>query len=147
MPSGPHRAWPERLGRHPGCFDALADTNLGTFSETLGYVSVLYAVPGFIPREVADTWYGELKRVVAEDGAFISRKPNSPADPAPQRYETVQFFRGPCTCKYEYAGTAFHRRFSYRNGDELGPGVLGEIEDHLGKRPFGWERRRGGFWR
>ena len=133
MASGPHSLWPERLGRYRGCFDALAGTNLERYAQTDGYESVLFAVPEFLPREVADKWYGELKDVVAEYGAFISRKPNSPADPAPHKYETVQFFRGPCTCKYDYAGTAFHRRFSYKNGEDLGPAVLGEIEDHLGK--------------
>ena len=123
--------------------DALKETALGPYTRQAGFVSVLNVVHDFIQPDVADRWYGELKAVVAADGAFISRKPNSPADLTPQRYTTVQFFRGPCTCKYEYAGTAGHKRFSYRNGDDLGPAVLGDIEDHLGKRPFGRERRGG----
>ena len=135
MASDAHSAWRERLGEYSECIDALKDTALGPYAGRDGFVSVLNVVHGFIRPEVADRWYGELKEVVAADGAFISRKPNSPADPTPQRYTTVQFFRGPCTCKYDYAGTAFHRRFSYRNGDDLGPAVLGDIEDHLGKRP------------
>ena len=143
MASDAHSAWRESLGQYSGCIDALKDTAVGPYAERDGFVSVLNVVHGFIRPEVADRWYGELKAVVAADGAFISRKPNSPADLTPNHYTTVQFFRGPCTCKYEYAGTAGHKRFSYRNGDELGPAVLGDIEDHLGKRPFGRERRGG----
>ena len=137
MARGASSAWAERLRDHSNCVDVLAGTPLETASQQPGYVSLLLAVPDFLPDCLADKWYGELKDVVAEYGAFISRKPNSPADSTPQRYETVQFFRGPCTCKYDYAGTAFHKRFSYRNGDDLGPAVLGDIEDPLGKRPIG----------
>ena len=143
MASDAHSAWRERLGRYPECFDALKATGLGAYTGKDGYVSVLNVVHGFIRPEVAESWYGDLRKVVREHGAHISRKANSPADSKPQRYETVQFFRGPCTCKYEYAGTSFHKRFSYRNGEDLGPAVLGDIEDPLGKRPIG--RERGGI--
>ena len=139
MASGPHSSWAERLRGYPSCLDALAGTPLETASQQPGYVSVLLAVPDFLHPTLAEKWYGELRSVISGFGASISRGPNSPYDQTPQRYSTVQFFRGPCTCKYEYAGTAKHQRFSYKNGDDVGPAVLGEIEDHLGKRPFGRE--------
>ena len=145
MASGPHSSWAQRLRAWNNCSDVLAGTPLDNASKRTGYVSELLIVPDFIEPALAKKWYAELKSVKTSYGACISRGPNSRYDSTPQRYSTVQFFRGPCTCKYEYAGTARHLRFSYKNGDEVGPAVLGEIEDHLGKRPFGREGMGGGM--
>ena len=137
MASGPHSSWAQRLRAWNSCSDALAGTSLDNASKRPGYVSELLLVPDFIEPALAEKWYAELKSVKTSYGACISRGPHSPYDPAPQRYSTVQFFRGPCTCKYEYAGTARHQRFFYKNGADVGPPVISEIEDHLGKSPFG----------
>ena len=131
------------MGQYPGCVDALQNAGLGASTGRDGFVSILKVLHAFIRPEVAENWYSALRKVVSEHGADISRKPNSPADSKPERYKTAQFFRGPCTCKYDYAGTSFHRPFSYRNGEDLGPAVLGDIEDPLGKRPIGRERGGG----
>ena len=64
-------------------------------------------------------------------GAHISRPRKTTATMLPYQYQTARFMRGPCTCKYDYAGTAKHMQSQYGFAADQGPSVLSEIEQYL----------------
>ena len=92
------------LAVHPHCQDLLKDTVFGPPSTQTDSSSRLLRVPNFLPQDVADKWYSELKEVMKTHGAVISRSIDSPdIDYAGYQYKTAQFMN--CPCMYEYAGT------------------------------------------
>ena len=124
-------AWAERLREYPKFYDVLANSGLRRATQEPCYASSLFAVPEFPDQTTACQWYAALRDVIREYGACIGRSVKSPDDPAPTRYKTAQFFRGPCTCKYKDEGTTRHLSYSYNNGSDDGPPVLSRIEDPL----------------
>ena len=84
------------LAVHPHCQDLLKDTVFGPPSTQTDSSSRLLRVPKFLPPEVGDKWYSELKEVLNTHGAVISRSTNSPdADYAGYQYKTAQFMNCP----------------------------------------------------
>ena len=84
--------------------DLLKDTVFGPPSKQTDSSSRLLLVPNFVPQDLADKWYSELKEVMKTHGAVISRSKDSPdIDYAGYQYKTAQFMN--CPCMYEYAGT------------------------------------------
>ena len=93
------------LAAHPQCQDLLKDTKFGPASTQTDSSSRLLRLPKFLPQDVADKWYSELKEVMNTQGAVISRSKDSPdIDYAGYQYKTAQFMN--CPCMYEYAGTS-----------------------------------------
>ena len=112
------------LAVHPHCQDLLKDTVFGPPSTQTDSSSRLLRVPNFLPQDVADKWYSELKEVMKTHGAVISRSKDSPdIDYAGYQYKTAQFMN--CPCMYEYAGTAKHKAYQLCGfGADPGPQVL-----------------------
>ena len=72
--------------------DLLKDTVFGPPSKQTDSSSRLLLVPNFLPKELADKWYSELKDVMKTYGAVISKSKNSPdIDYAGYQYTTAQF--------------------------------------------------------
>ena len=93
------------LDAYSHCQDRLRDTLFGAASTQTDSSSRLLLVPNFLPKELADKWYSELKEVLKTHGAVISKSKDSPdTDCAGYQYKTAQFMN--CPCMYEYAGTS-----------------------------------------
>ena len=124
------------LDAHPHRQDLLEDTVFGPPSQQTDSSSRLLLVPAFLPKELADKWYSELKEVLKTHGAVISKSKDSPdTDYAGYQYKTAQFMN--CPCMYEYAGTARHKAFQLCGfGADAGPQVLYDIKQHF-RRSFG----------
>ena len=119
------------LAVHPHCQDLLTDTVFGPPSTQTDSSSRLLRVPKFLPQDVADKWYSELKEVMKTHGAVISRSTNSPdMDYAGYQYKTAQFMN--CPCMWAYAGTARHKAYPLCGfGAETGPQVLLDINQYF----------------
>ena len=119
------------LAVHPHCQDLLKDTVFGPPSTQTDSSSRLLRVPKFLPQDVADKWYSELKEVMKTHGAVISRSQHSPdIDYAGHQYKTAQFMN--CPCMYEYAGTAKHKAYQLCGfGADTGPQVLYDIKQYF----------------
>ena len=61
------------LDVHPHCQDLLKDTVFGPPSTQTDSSSRLLLVPNYLPPDVANKWYSELKEVMKTHGAVISR--------------------------------------------------------------------------
>jgi len=84
------------LDAHPHRQDRLKDTVFGPPSTQTDSSSRLLLVPNFLPQDVADKWYSELKEVLNTHGAVISRSKDSPdIDYAGYQYKTAQFMNCP----------------------------------------------------
>ena len=125
-----------KLDAHPHRQDLLKDTVFGPPSKQTDSSSRLLLVPSFLPKELADKWYSELKEVLKTHGAVISKSKDSPdTDCAGYQYKTAQFMN--CPCMYEYAGTARHKAFQLCGfGADAGPQVLYDIKQHF-RQSFG----------
>ena len=112
------------LDGHPHRQDQLRGTLFGAASTQTDSSSRLLLVPKFLPKDVSDKWYSELKEVLNTYGAVISRSIDSPdANYAGYQYKTAQFMN--CPCMYEYAGTAKHKAYQLCGfGADPGPQVL-----------------------
>ena len=111
------------LAVHPHCQDLLKDTVFGPPSTQTDSSSRLLLVRNFLPKDLADKWYSELKEVMKTHGAVISRSIDSPdTDYAGYQYKTAQFMN--CPCMYDYGGTARHKPFMCGFGADPGPQVL-----------------------
>ena len=66
------------LDAHPHRQDLLEDTVFGHPSKQTDSSSRLLRLPKFLPPEVGDKWYSELKEVMNTHGAVISRSKDSP---------------------------------------------------------------------
>ena len=111
------------LDAHPHRQDRLRGTLFGAASTQTDSSSRLLLVPKFLPKDVSDKWYSELKEVMETHGAVISRSIDSPdADYQGYQYTTAQFMN--CPCMYDYGGTARHKRFMCGFGADPGPQVL-----------------------
>ena len=112
------------LAAHSQCQDMLKDTKFGLASTQTHSSSRLLLVRNFLPQDLADKWYSELKEVMKTHGAVISRSIDSPdADYAGYQYKTAQFMN--CPCMYAYAGTAKHKAYKLCGfGEDPGPQVL-----------------------
>ena len=64
------------LGAHPHRQDRLRGTLFGSASTQTDSSSRLLLVPKFLPKDLADKWYSELKEVLNTYGAVISRSKN-----------------------------------------------------------------------
>ena len=119
------------LAVHSRCQDLLKDTVLGPPSTQTDSSSRLLLVPNFLPQDLADKWYSELKEVMKTHGAVISRSKDSPdIDYAGYQYKTAQFMN--CPCMYEYAGTAKHKAYQLCGfGADTGPQVLYDIKQYF----------------
>ena len=119
------------LDVHPHCQDLLKDTVFGPPSTQTDSSSRLLLVPNFLPQDVADKWYSELKEVLNTHGAVISRSKDSPdIDYAGYQYKTAQFMN--CPCMYAYAGTARHKAFNLCGfGADQGPQVIYDMKQHF----------------
>ena len=119
------------LDVHPHCQDLLRDTLFGPPSTQTDSSSRLLLVPNFLPKDLADKWYSELKEVMKTHGAVISRSTNSPDMPsAGYQYKTAQFMN--CPCMYAYAGTAKHKAYKLCGfGEDKGPQVLYDIKQYF----------------
>ena len=130
--------WSPKLKELARCENGFAGSASEAPTCNPDFASELLVVPKFLPKATAQDWYERLCALIEPYTAYISRSLESPADLAPERYRTAQFMRGPCTCKYDYAGTARHKSFSYKLGNDVGPSILDEIEDHF-MNNFGFE--------
>ena len=119
------------LAVHPHCQDLLKDTVFGPPSTQTDSSSRLLRLPKFLPQDVADKWYSELKEVMKTHGAVISRSKDSPdIDYAGYQYKTAQFMN--CPCMYDYSGTAKHKAYQLCGfGADPGPQVLYDIKQHF----------------
>ena len=119
------------LAVHPHCQDLLKDTVFGPPSTQTDSSSRLLLVPNFLPQDLADKWYSELKEVMKTHGAVISRSKDSPdIDYAGYQYKTAQFMN--CPCMYAYAGTAKHKAYKLCGfGEDKGPQVLYDIKQYF----------------
>ena len=119
------------LAVHPECQDLLKDPVFGPPSTQTDSSSRLLLVHNFLPQDLADKWYSELKEVMKTHGAVISRSKNSPdMDYAGYQYKTAQFMN--CRCMYAYAGTAKHKAYPLCGfGAETGPQVLHDIKEYF----------------
>ena len=119
------------LAVHPHCQDLLRDTVFGPPSTQTDSSSRLLRLPKFLPQDVADKWYSELKEVMKTHGAVISRSIDSPdIDYAGYQYKTAQFMN--CPCMYAYAGTAKHKAYRLCGfGADFGPQVLYDIKQYF----------------
>ena len=119
------------LDAYPHRQDRLRDTLFGAASTQPGSSSRLLLVPKFLPQDLADKWYSELKEVLNTHGAVISRSMNSPdADYEGYQYRTAQFMN--CPCMYAYAGTAKHKAYNLCGfGADEGPQVLYDIKQYF----------------
>ena len=124
------------LDVHSQCQDRLRGTVFGAASTQTDSSSRLLLVPKFLPKDVSDKWYSELKEVLNTYGAVISRSKDSPdIHYAGYQYKTAQFMNCPCT--YEYAGTAKHKAYQLCGfGADPGPQVLYDIKQHF-RQSFG----------
>ena len=78
------------LAVYPECQDLLKDTVFGPPSTQTDSSSRLLLVRNFLPQDVADKWYSELKEVLNTHGAVISRSKDSPdIDYAGYQYKTA----------------------------------------------------------
>ena len=123
-----------KLDVHPRRQDMLKDTVLGPPSKQTDSSSRLLRVPNFVPQDLADKWYSELKDVMKTYGAVISKSKNSPdIDYAGYQYTTAQFMN--CPCIYGYSGTARHKAYQLCGfGADTGPPVLYDIKNHFRKQ-------------
>ena len=115
--------------------DRLRDTLFGAASTQADSSSRLLLVPKFLPKDLADKWYSELKEVLNTYGAVISKSKDSPdGDYAGYQYKTAQFMN--CPCMYAYAGTARHKSYMCGFGADQGPQVIYDMKQHF-RRKFG----------
>ena len=119
------------LAVHPHCQDLLTDTVFGPPSTQTDSSSRLLRLSKFLPPEVADKWYTELKEVMNTHGAVISRSKDSPdIEYAGYQYKTAQFMN--CPCMYDYGGTARHKAYQLCGfGADTGPQVLLYINQYF----------------
>ena len=117
--------------RFPSCQDVLKGTTLQAASSSAEQRCACLPVPGFLPGPIAVDWHRRFLELLRAHGAPISRPQNTNAVTLPYQYTTAQFIRGPCTCKYDYAGTAKHRVFQYGFGIEDGPSVIAEVDQYF----------------
>ena len=124
------------LAVHPHCQDLLKHTMFGPASMQTDSSSRLLRVPNFLPQDLADKWYSELKEVMKTHGAVISRSKDSPnIDYAGYQYTTAQFMN--CPCMYAYAGTAKHKAYQLCGfGADTGPQVIYDMKQHF-RQAFG----------
>ena len=124
------------LDGHPHRQDRLRGTVFGAASTQTDSSSRLLLVPKFLPKDVRDKWYSELKGVLNTYGAVISRSIDSPdAAYAGYQYKTAQFMN--CPCMYEYAGTAKHKAYQLCGfGADPGPQVVYDMKQHF-RQAFG----------
>ena len=121
------------LDAHPHRQDRLRGTLFGAASTQTDSSSRLLLVPKFLPKDVSDKWYSELKEVLNTYGAVISRSIDSPdAAYAGYQYKTAQFMN--CPCMYGYAGTAKHKAFNLCGfGADKGPQVIYDMKQYFGQ--------------
>ena len=124
------------LHDHPQVQDLLKDTVFGPPSTQTDSSSRLLRVPNFLPQDVADKWYSELKDLMKTHGAVISRSIDSPDIGGPgYQYKTAQFMN--CPCMYDYGGTARHKAYQLSAfGADKGPQVLYDIKQYF-RQVFG----------
>ena len=117
-----------KLDAYPHCQDRLRDTLFGAASTHSS--SRLLLVPKFLPKDLADKWYSELKEVLNTYGAVISKSKDSPdGEYAGYQYKTAQFMN--CPCMYAYAGTARHKSYMCGFGADQGPQVIYDMKQHF----------------
>ena len=118
-----------KLDAYPHCQDRLRDTLFGAASTHSS--SRLLLVPKFLPKDLADKWYSELKEVLNTYGAVISKSKDSPdGEYAGYQYKTAQFMN--CPCMYAYAGTARHKSYNLCGfGADQGPQVIYDMKQHF----------------
>ena len=111
--------------------DRLRDTLFGAASTQTDSSSRLLLVPKFLPKDLADQWYSELKEVLNTYGAVISKSKDSPDGVyAGYQYKTAQFMN--CPCMYAYAGTARHKSYKLCGfGADQGPQVIYDMRQHF----------------
>ena len=119
------------LDAYPHRQDRLRDTLFGAASTQTDSSSRLLLVPKFLPKDLADKWYSELKEVLNTYGAVISKSKDSPdGDYAGYQYKTAQFMN--CPCMYAYAGTARHKSYNLCGfGADQGPQVIYDMKQHF----------------
>ena len=124
------------LDAHPHRQDRLRGTLFGAASTQTDSSSRLLLGRNFVPPDVADKWYSELKDLMKTHGAVISRSIDSPdADYQGYQYTTAQFMN--CPCMYDYAGTAKHKAYQLCGfGADPGPQVLYDMKQHF-RQSFG----------
>ena len=124
------------LDAHPHRQDRLRGTLFGAASTQTDSSSRLLLVPKFLPKDVSDKWYSQLKDVLNTYGAVISKSIDSPdANYAGYQYKTAQFMN--CPCMYAYAGTARHKAFNLCGfGADQGPQVIYDMKQHF-RHQFG----------
>ena len=120
-----------KLDAHPDRQDRLRGTLFGAASTQAHSSSRLLLVPEFLPKDLSDKWYSELKEVLNTYGAVISRSKDSPdANYAGYQYKTAQFMN--CPCMYAYAGTAKHKAVNLCGfGADKGPQVIYDMKQHF----------------
>ena len=118
------------LDANPHRQDRLRDTLFGAASTQTDSSSRLLLVPKFLPKDLADKWYSELKEVLNTYGAVISKSKDSPdGEYAGYQYKTAQFMN--CPCMYAYAGTARHKSYMCGFGADQGPQVIYDMKQHF----------------
>ena len=118
------------LDAYPHRQDRLRDTLFGAASTQTDSSSRLLLVPKFLPKDLADKWYSELKEVLNTYGAVISKSKDSPdGEYAGYQYKTAQFMN--CPCMYAYAGTARHKSYMCGFGADQGPQVIYDMKQHF----------------
>ena len=117
--------------RSSGCRNALAEAPFERVSRNADSRCVCLRLPQFVPESVGNKWYEDALSLMETHGAPISRSIETIASLSSYQYRTARFIRGPCTCSYNYAGTARHVQHQYGFGRSREPTLLSEVEQYL----------------